>query len=96
MPDIVYTKPYPSGFQNKPSTATPFTAAIGNNFQDGIAAATTQANLALATALAGGGGGGGGGGVTVTPDAGGLFATVTPTAGSSTTITDHSTYVTIT
>jgi hypothetical protein len=41
-----YTKPYPSGFQDLPSTTTPFTASVGNSLQDGIATAQATAEAA--------------------------------------------------
>lgn len=91
MADISYSKPYAGGFRNKPDTSTPFTAAVGNNFQDGIAAATTQANLALSTAL----GGGPATGVTIS-DNGDDTLTIHVAAGSPVTVVDGGDHFTFT
>jgi len=42
--DITYTRAYGGPWQNSPSTATPITATALTTIEDGIVAATTQAN----------------------------------------------------
>lgn len=50
MPDISYSRAYPGGWQNLPSTDTAVTADALTHVEDGIVAVTTQANTALSTA----------------------------------------------
>lgn len=50
MADITYTPVYPGGWHDSPATDTPITAAALTGIDEGITAATGQANTALSTA----------------------------------------------
>jgi hypothetical protein len=47
MSDVSYSKPYPTGWKNKPNRTTPFNAIAGAMVDAGIDQATAQANLAV-------------------------------------------------
>lgn len=52
MADIVYTSPHPEGWANKPTLTSAINAAAVQTLDDGIAAATAQANAGRSTAVA--------------------------------------------